>query len=340
VPIWRMAPASRPRNLVELLRFDAAHGRWWVGFIAFTLLGIYTHLFALFVPVVAAMFVAWLAVRELAWVKGDRKSIWPFVRQVVGPFALSGIVIVLAYIPMLPFVITGLLGPRGVGAEQRPPFTWQVVIQFYFTTFNGFVGGNQAASFVFFTLFVLGLVAMVARYRRGVVLLFMYVFVPVTVVAIARPQHFFSAKYVIFLLPIYFGLIAYGIANVGAVVRSPKVGVAVAAVMALSLAAFSVATYNTYYDTEKQDWRSAVAFLNQVAKPGDVVVVAGSKVAFGAAGALEYAFPYYGLKVPGITFASESPFQDAYPLHEKYAKAPRVWVLLPPSKTSHQLRPK
>ncbi|HEX5415327.1 MAG TPA: flippase-like domain-containing protein, partial [Chloroflexota bacterium] len=339
-PIWRTGAASPPRSIRDLLRFDAEHRRWWIGFIVFTLLGTYTHLFALFVPAIATMFIAWLAVRELAWIRENRASPWPFVRQVIGPFAASGLSILILYIPMFPFVVTGLLGPRGVGSSQRPPFTWQVVIQFYFTAFNGFVGGNQAASFIFFTLFLLGLAAMIARHRRGVVLLLLYVFVPVTVVAVSRPQHFFSAKYVIFLLPIYLGLIAYGIANIGAVVRSPRFAIALATVLSLSLGAFSVATYNTYYDTEKQDWRSAVVFLNQVAQPGDVVVVAGSKVAFGADKALEYAFTYYGLNVPDITYASESPFQDAYPLRQKYAKAPRVWVLLTPSKTNHQLRTK
>lgn len=326
-PPWRAAVAA-PRR------------RWWIGFFLGTLAAIYVHLFGLFVPVVQALFVGWLALQEIVWARQNRASIWPFVRRVIAPFALVGATILLTYAPMFSYVVAGLGGPRGVGTDQRQPLTWQVVSQYFLIQFNGFTAGNNAASYVFFMLFLLGVAGLASRRHRGLLLLLLYLFVPITVVALIRPQHFFSAKYVIFTLPVYLSIIGYGVANVVFTVRSIPARFAVGTALAAFLSLFSIATYGSYFQTEKQDWRTAVHFLNQVAQPGDVVIVAGSKVAFGAAEPLQYAFKYYGLETPGIQLGAESPFQDAFVVAKKYQQSPRVWVFLTPSKTNHQLRMK
>ena len=107
--------------------------RSWTGFIAATVLNLYTHLFALLVLVSLSLFfvLTWLrslvfrggsqtvldhqghSLNSRSWVDTRRSSIFILVTSLV--------IIALAYVPMAPHLLDSMTGPKGIAEEPETP---------------------------------------------------------------------------------------------------------------------------------------------------------------------------------------------------------------------------
>jgi tetratricopeptide (TPR) repeat protein len=207
--------------------------RWWAGFVMATIINTYIHLMAFPVLLAEMVFVGMLWVWQLAarngvFVPKNRvaQPSEPTIgeqaskrgpvddRVALAPVLLGLGTIVLSYVPMWPHVLRGLLGPRGLGNSATME-QLELSLPFVIKTFGLFGAGAGIAFALFMGAFVWGIAVSVSTRRRQILLTFLWIVIPFTLILLARPKHFFSTKYFIFVLPVYLMGAAAGIAEMG-----------------------------------------------------------------------------------------------------------------------------
>jgi hypothetical protein len=289
--------------------------RWWVGFALATALNLYTHQLALLLLGVLGLFALWLLLRMRA--KPELKREFPFQGwHFFGAVGLSG----LLYLPMVPFLVEGILSPEGIGGTPEPVYgelRWD--IESLATGLRLFSSGNDAGMFAYAGLFVLAILVLLARLCRvrvrstagrsepranalhqqsrlgnadcrirdcyALLLLLAWPVLPVVILLSVPAGHGVRVRYLLFLLPAYLLLVAFGLctaiqwlASWLAGLRRPAIGqwaarIAVAAVLLALLAGIGAPTTAAYYAECKQNWRDATALVCESAGPGEPIFV-------------------------------------------------------------------
>jgi mannosyltransferase len=233
----------------------ALHGSaaWWIAVVASTSIAIYCHILAaLLIPVEMILTLIWgLGSRGAAWWKGALAS-----------FAC----LTLPYVPLLRWQIPLALTPAQTGFTYYPLDRMLLVM---LTGFSIGVGGRlpEMALWPSGLLLVAAVVAGVARVRDRVALLVWLLAPPLAIWLVSLNRPIFTDRYLIWVGPAFYLLLAIGAAALGQFWRP----LGVAAVIAVT----GVAVAGIYSQTTtpiKSDFRSAARYYQSHRSPGDLIV--------------------------------------------------------------------
>ena len=236
---------------VQALR--APHLKNWLGVAVFTAIGVNTHHFAFFIPLVQFMFI----VVKL-------KQHHSLLRPWIGAQLLAG----LSLIPWIVIVVNW--GHFYFGSASNQPATGYDLLQ---TLWNFSIGYTEritpfilVALSLFLLLFILG-VRSSLRMNEGWLLLLWAVVPPVATFLISFRLPMYTDRYISLSLPPFLLLVAIGIGSVRLQgLRLAMTGLVVSAMLA--------GLGRVYYDTSvynRADWRSVGAYLEANAEARDVI---------------------------------------------------------------------
>jgi hypothetical protein len=287
----------------------------WVGFACALAASLYTHYFALFVVAVSGLFAGLV----LAWqwlVAG------PFERRErVRPrgygFVLSLVLFVILYLPWIPVMRVNFF-QRQMGKEAAAGglrVTGDVVA----ARLGEMGAGTGWLLGAILVLAGVGLgVTILQRRWRALLLTFLFLLLPWAVFAMMQPRKLLS-RYLISMVPFYYGLIAAGAAGLGRWVRrwtsgGRWVGGAVAAIAVCALFVIpGVVRLGDLYAERKMDLRGVAWFLEQNVPPGQPISAPAYDL-------------YLDLYQPSLNdHFVYSRTEEA--VREAYAVYPRIWFV-------------
>jgi len=260
--------------------------KWFAGFVVWTVLNVYSHLFAFLVLATEAIFVVGLrAAGSLAALRGQARSrdegdagaASPHRRGALA-FAVSLIVIALAYAPMTPHLLRGLGGAKGLGGAGRGVAD---SLSFVLQALDSWGLGAGWRILILLVPSVVGLLAAARGQRRQLWFACCWFMVPFGVLLVVPAGHGFRPRYVLFMLPLFLILAAKGLTVISAAVgqrvpeasqRSRLVGLVVGVGV---IALVSVPALQAYYEEDRADWRSVARLIASQLGPEDVIVSPG-----------------------------------------------------------------
>jgi mannosyltransferase len=301
--------------LVKALR--GGQKRMWLLFGLCTSLNMYTHYFAFLVLPAELLFASWVIVADWPALRGRSASGSRGVRSPAGPnhlptvtegpsscgettwadrcprpsprkqalcLAVAVASVGAAYLPWLPSMQQQLAGQyieyEGLGLGTVPRTVWSM--GFYREVFAAFAQAEGIPLVLLLALFVLGLARSRARHAA---LLALWIAVPLLFPLIVRSSHFFSPRYAIFVVPIFFLGIAAGTSalkdwltrRLPAMRDHEKARLAFFSVVTVAIfGGLAVTPIRDYYLGENDDYRDVAHYLQQILQPGDVVVTDGT----------------------------------------------------------------
>jgi mannosyltransferase len=259
---------------------------WFVGFVICSILNLYNHLFAFLVLASQVVFVAGL---WAAQARGRMRKFRPSAAEEAGPvpvlrrnaalaFLVSLMIIALAYAPMVPHLLRGLSGAKGVGSTGGET---ALDPSFLMVTLDSWGLGSGWRILVLAVPFALGVMASARGQRKQLWLACCWILVPFGTLLIVPAGHGFRPRYVLFMLPLYLILAARGLTAVSGFVseRSSvprhRLAFVVLAVLLGALTLLSVPALWAYYGEDRVDWRSVAALVAEKISPRDVIVSPG-----------------------------------------------------------------
>jgi mannosyltransferase len=329
--------------------------QWWAGFVVMTIVNVYIHLMAFLVLLAEMAFVgviwAWhnVVLHDVdvpvatgnvdqpnnpasEGHKGGRSQTGDRISLI--PVFLCLSVIVLSYAPMWSYVLRGLLGPRGLG-NLDPMGKLELSMPFFISTFGFFGAGPGLAFALFMGAFLWGLAVSIPVRGQRILLTLLWMAIPLVFIFVARPKHFFSTKYLIFILPVYLMGAAAGIAEMGRSVGDVISGRLFGKANQLEKAAVALGTLGVVtvfavvngsvlddvYAIAYDDWGNVGRFLRDNAMPDDIVICL--PVLFVTL-PVEEVLSYYGPNPDQI--AIKTAIWPSY-LDKDYATHRRVWLV-------------
>jgi len=233
-----------------------AEGRPWVGIALFTSLGITSHHFAFYIPLV-----------QFAYILSTFRSSYRLFRR----WVLAQLV---AFISLIPWMV--LVIKRGEwylssanNTPPRLPDLWRTLWNFTLTYSGELTAIVWLALGLILGLLGYGLWRGLRDRPPEVELTVLWFMLPVTLTfLLSQRLPMYVDRYLILTLPPFLLLVSYG-AN-----RIPSSSVRRALLGGLVLA-FGIGLGQVYFDRHnhvKEDWRSTAAYLETYGRPGDVVV--------------------------------------------------------------------
>lgn len=262
--------------------------KWWVGFTLCSVLNVYNHLFGFLVLLAEVIFVAGL------WVAGavlSRRTVSPAEEemdagarerapgnQAVVTFVISLAMVALAYTPMIPHLLRGLSGAKGLGATTRGVgFITSVVGQ----AVDSWGLGSGWAILILMVPFLIGIVASAKQQWRLLWLAFCWLVLAFAVLYAFPARHGFRPRYVLFMLPLYLLIVAKGLTSVDEFIvgrlaggRARRRNISLAVLLA-GITILSVPAVQAYYEEDRTNWRAVASLLARSISPEDRVVSPG-----------------------------------------------------------------
>lgn len=258
---------------------------WFVlGMVVGNTLAIYTHLFGVF-PILAEG-VAAVGLLGAEWIRSGRGT-------VLSRALLLGIsfgVTCLLGLPLLPGTVPYVLQ----GAE--PAVSSEILAAVPFQLTGGFVwelvgdiglGARESGrTIISLALALSGLAALAVRKPRAAWIAGVWLLLPLLVLALTRPSHGVSARYLIFLQPIYLMLIAYAVVSGARLVRGRfgqsssetscgHTRIATTVLLAGGLLLLGLAVVKPlmelYPRAKLNDWRALARYIEAHGRAGDLV---------------------------------------------------------------------
>lgn len=271
---------------------------WWVGFVVCSVLNVYNHLFGLLVLLAEAFFVGGLWMGQAFAGRGSRfdegrcltrPCSFPerFVRRKRFAFLLSSSIIMLLYGPMIPHLVRGVTGQKGLGGavtrglSETPTVLGQV--------FEAWGNGPGLTFLLFLAPFLIGLAACFRIHRRQLWMACCWLGLPLVLLLLVPARHGFRPRYILFMLPAYLIFVARGVTAGSKALgeRWRSLGAAGSiACLASSVFVFaliSVPVLREYYHEPRLDWKSAAALLDRSFSVGETVVSPGPFAQFALA---------------------------------------------------------
>jgi 4-amino-4-deoxy-L-arabinose transferase-like glycosyltransferase len=250
----------------------SARANWWFAFALAATAALYTHLLALIPLAVMALFAL------VQWMRAQRTTPISFQPR---HFVAALAVIAVAYSPIIPFLVEGLVGAEGLGGPTAPGWTMAHLVG----TLRLFGAGSNLGAALYALLALCGLTRMAKQRHEATHLLAFLAVAPVVVLLIVPFGHRLYVRYFLAALPIYLLAVAYGLQGVVGwllaglsrtwgphQVRTTTITIVLVAV-ATALAAIGIPSLVTYYVEAKQNWRDATWLVQDLASPGDKVFV-------------------------------------------------------------------
>jgi superkiller protein 3 len=239
--------------------------------------------------------------------------------------------IVLLCLPQLPVWIEMVSGygfgegeAIGTGVVMLPP-GWLL------DWLAAFGAGQGWRLWLYVMSFLAGLLVLALRFRRGWRLLLLTVLwlgLPLAVLLLLQPSKSLSYRHLIFLLPMYLLVVAYGVVSMVRMAhrwaryrlllpdwrtgRWRAIGFAAVALPLVVFAGASSAPVQAYFEQEKQNWRAAARLISQSWQSGDALAASTPYRAQCVA--------YYAPELPAANVPSS--VTDFVSLTESY---PRTW---------------
>ncbi len=239
-------------SLYALRRATAGQPYWWAVVVVATSLAMYSHILAaLLIPLQLAL----LAV----WPPADRRG-WA---QAAAAFAA----LVLPYVPLLRWQLPMALTPAETG---YPVFSLPEML---LILLNGYSVGlipwvSEAVLALFGLLLLIGAGDQMVKRRPDAAALLLWLFLPVgAVFAISLVRPLFTDRYLIWIAPAFYLLVALGVAAWAR--RARWLGPALLGLLLLlDLQGIHVQATTSF----KSDFRSAAAYVAARIQPGDLVI--------------------------------------------------------------------
>jgi len=278
----------------------------WIGFMLSTMLGILSHYYMLFIPLIEGIFFVFMLIsNRSSFFMGMKKVIkrklyypTPRDKKETLLFILGLVVISIFLKYVLDLLKTGILfSPWGLKPSSffEELFSRFGADDFGFLFFSlrmdaGFLYNFFKVSFLFLLTFLLGLVTSIIDYREQSILLLLWVFFPtitVFVLTLSLGSSITVPHYMIFILPGYIIGVSKGISSIAKGLSkccykiihglSPfplSVSISsIALVITLIFAGLSTIPLQEYYSDKRVDWRGAGEYLEANSHPGDVIIV-------------------------------------------------------------------
>lgn len=262
-------------------------GKWWALFVLSTLFNIYNHYFALFVLAGEMAFSAWVIARRW-WGMRKRPLSWPSIRELVEEargFICSLGAIGLFYLPWLPMLRTNLL-LRQTAKEARSVKGKITALQSLLRCLKGFAPSTGTAVYLYLALFIVGILLLMRRSREETVLLItLWIIPPFLLFFLLGGTRKFNPRYVLYILPIYLLVIAYGLTGLGGwLVRLlrgridlEKASLAVnLSLSLLLLVGWTLPPLMERYGKAGYGWEEIAGFLGESVQTDDAIIVVGS----------------------------------------------------------------
>lgn len=322
----------------------------WTGYVVSSVLAVYTHHFAFLFLAVEGVFVlvyqAWKFLRSREAVTRERTKSW-WKGEPIFSFLPSVLVMVLLYLPMLPYTLGGILSRKGLGGQIRTNVD-KTTLSYLAGIVDLLGAGPGLARLCYLTALGLGLYLLARGARQQLVLAVLWITLPFLVVFLVPAGHNFRLRYVIPVLPVFLLLVSGGLARLDQFI-SPLVNrraerrkaaalvVATApAIGCLLFALFSAGALRGYWDEEKQPWDKAAAFLQGVTGPQQVVITTNEAHA--------RRLLYYGYNASPVEYLVPCPcpaqvtLGDWYKFSDLASSYRQAW-LLEPSPSYQHLQP-
>lgn len=266
--------------------------RWWLAYALAMILSLYTVYLAF---VVIAAQAGWVLQSQVSNTKPQKPNLKYQISKAKCPLLnwLTSIVVAFVfYLPWWPIllsIVTGRLAVGDVEVSVGPP------LEFLEKGVRSLGPGSGWSAWLFFGLWAVGLVRVVAR-RKSALALYggLWLALPLTLPLLFRDPRALHLRYV-FLLPIYLLFVAQGgialvvggwklLAVRGWGLEDRKKELAahlipdfpvlqtLLTVVLLGLALISALYLPAYYQRTKPDWRGAGAYLTARTIPGDLIV--------------------------------------------------------------------
>lgn len=281
---------------------------FWAGFALSTLLNLYNHYFAFFVLFIEVAYAGIVILGDYRSSRGKGRRVYLGQKENEtgtfpspgrqAPFLLATLFfIAVCYLPWLPVMRVNFL-LRQAQRESGAASAVQVDLPFLKTLLGEFSGTYGSGLILFEALFMIGLLTLLARYRRRQFLLsVLWIGLPLLIVALIAPRRF-HAKYFFFMLPIYLLLISEGIVALGKGVKGGMeavhsarlgglLGTSITIICLIALSALNLGLLRPYFLGESEpfkagteprefayrvDWRGLLTRLEQSAQPGDFIL--------------------------------------------------------------------
>lgn len=264
--------------------------RWWAGFVVCTLLNIYTHLLGLFVLASEIVFVGglWITTvlidrrRDTDAAGTSGRSEWcsyAFNKQKGLAFPVSLAIVALLYGPMIPHLVRGLSGRKGLGGVGTPGLS--VTLSFLAQLLEGWGNGPGLTLLLFLIAFVIGVVACAKSRRTQLWLGFCWLVVPFAVLLLVPARHGFRPRYVLFMLPLYLLFVGRGLMSLQEGVSRwrkrawARCGGVCLVLTCLVLAVASLPGLRGYYEESRSDWKAVAGLLETSFAAGEMIVSPG-----------------------------------------------------------------
>ncbi len=239
-------------SLYALQRATAGQPRWWVVVVAATSLAMYSHILAaLLIPLQLALLTVWR----------------PMGRHGYAQAAAAFAALILPYVPLLRWQLPMALTPAETGYPFFPLPEMLLIL------LNGYSAGlvpwvSEAVLALFGLLLLSGAGDQIVKRRPDVAALLLWLFLPVVVVfAISLVRPLFTDRYLIWIAPAFYLLVALGIAAWARQARwlGPAL---LGLLLVLDLQAIHIQVTTPF----KSDFRSAAAYVAARIQPGDLVI--------------------------------------------------------------------
>ncbi len=289
--------------------------RWWAGFVLATLASMYIHLTTFLVLAAEVTF----AVGYL----GTRRS--PSAPRTARRLGLALAVITVAYAPMIPYLLQGATGARGLG---NPGVLYGFSLSpAYLALLGGLFGaGLGVALSLYGAAFLWGLAHMVQHRRAQAALVITWTCAPFLVIWLLRPKHWFVPKYVISILPIYLLAVAWGLHQVerSLVGLRPRLRLAIGFIGVILIVALNASAIREVYTFDATPWRDLARILRANARPGDVFIFTPLRII--TMSPQEMLAYYYHPEEAGVFTVTATSADEVARLVEE---RDRVWLVFP-----------
>jgi hypothetical protein len=243
---------------------DTGRSSHWAAYTFVMILGFYNAYFMGFVALVHAVFTLAPPILPKGW-KGENRGCRGFI--------LSGVATALALAPWLFYF----------HPNPRIPYPPMKLIGAIERVLESFSNGPGPVEVVYVLLFLMGLgLALVARRSSGVLcILFLLIPLPLIVWIDNRFRYFFAPRQIIFALPFYLSVVAYGVVRsseiISGLLRRPKLERRTAWVITMAVCLFLVGHALPARQKNmwlmQEDWREAARYLADRIQPGDVIMM-------------------------------------------------------------------
>lgn len=270
--LFTLVTTTNHMFFLRMVRSGGEKGK--LGFFISTVLGFYTHYFFLFLMLTQGLFVV---IQQIIKVRSEGRSLLSsFFSSKSIAFVYMGLVLI-AFILFLPWIVyVGILG----GASNTQPFIPTPSGYNIFQTFVDFLFGfqNQAIQAILISLWPLSVMTLFFIFTQGkrasasahaTEYFVLVTFLPIMLVfAISFIRPIFLSRYLIFVTPTLFFLIAW-------VLMSYSRKISYILVLLLLMSMFALMIYqNTSQETPvKEDYKGVANYISQEVSSKDIIAV-------------------------------------------------------------------